>query len=254
MILFYGQGVFLIHIFINMGRLCKFRYFWLLLMVPVLGISQEEPRDSITVSHSDFRYRDDQFYLGITYNVLLETPPGIISRGLTGGIHGGFLRDMPINKRRNIAVAVGLGLAYDQLGQNLFIGEGQDGHSIFRVLDGNVDFHQNRFEMGVVEIPVEIRWRTSTPTDYKFWRIYAGARIGYAYWYRATFKQPGNSVGQGKIPEFDPLRVAATLSFGYGTFNFFASYGINPFFKDAYLNGEELHLKTLKVGLIFYML
>lgn len=231
------------------------RYLWLLLMLPIVGISQEEIQDSTSVANGDLRYREDQFYFGITYNILFNTPSGMNSRGLSGGVQGGFLRDMPINERRNVAIAVGFGVAYDQFGENLFVGEDSDGNSIFRVLRDDVNFTQNRFGMAMIEVPLEFRWRTSTPTDYRFWRIYAGARIGYAYWYKATFKQPGNYVNQTKIPEFDPIRLAATLSFGYNTFNFFASYSINPFFKDAYtMEGEKVDLRTLKVGLIFYIL
>lgn len=62
-------------------------------------------------------------------------------------------------------------------------------------------------------------------------------------------------MNQTKIPEFDPLRMSATLSLGYNTFNFFASYSINPFFKDAVTTeGEKVDFRTLKVGLIFYIL
>ncbi len=231
------------------------RYFWILLFMPFFGLSQEKIRDSINIPDADLRYREDQFYFGITYNLMLNTPPKMTSRGLSGGVQGGFIRDMPINEKRNVAIAVGFGVAYDQFGQNLFVGENSAGNTIFRVLDENVDFVQNRFGMAMVEVPLEFRWRTSTPTEYRFWRIYAGARIGYAYWYKATFKQAGNNVNQTKIPEFDPLRLSATLSFGYNTFNFFASYSINPFFKDAYtVEGENVDLRTLKLGLMFYIL
>jgi len=238
-----------------MDMLLKMRYFWLLFFLLIIGISQEEIKDTSTDANADLRYREDQFYFGLTYNILMNAPPGMSSRGLSGGLQGGFLRDMPINEKRNLAIAVGLGLAYDQFGQNLFIGEDSEGNSVFRVLDDNVDFTQNRFGMAMVEVPIELRWRTSTPTEYRFWRIYGGARIGYAYWYKSTFKQPGNNVNQTKIPEFEPVRIAATLSFGYNTFNFYASYSINPFFKDAYTDeGDKIDLRTLRVGLIFYIL
>ncbi len=225
------------------------------LFLPFIVFSQEEVRDSLWHHSPDTLYREDQFYFGVTYNLLINSPRGISSRGLSGGLQGGFVRDMPINKRRNLAVAVGIGLAYDQYGQNLFIGEEPTGETIFKVLDGTVDFDQNRLGMALVEMPVEFRWRTSTPTEYRFWRIYAGARVGYAYWYKATFRQPGNRVDQTKIPEFNPLRVSATLSFGYNTFNFFASYSLNPFFDNAYLpNGEKVEWNALKLGLMFYIL
>lgn len=212
-------------------------------------------QDTIRKGAIDSLYREDQFYIGVTYNIPIDLPGNTKVRGLTGGIHFGYLRDMPINKQRNIAVAVGAGLAIDQFGQNLFIGELTNDETVFRVLDQDLDYTRNRFNMAVIEAPVEFRWRSSTASSYKFWRVYAGFRVGYAYWYKATFKQPGNNVNQTKIPEFDPLRLSATLSFGYNTFNFFASYSINPFFKDAEtVDGETVNFRTLKVGLMFYIL
>lgn len=238
-----------------MEKVQKMQYLWLLFLLPIFGFSQTESQDTTSLDNVDLRYREDQIYLGITYNVLLNSPSNMTSRGLSGGVQGGIMRDMPINERRNLAFALGVGVAYDQFGHNLFIGEDNDGNSIFRVLDGDVNFTQNRFGMAMIEVPVEFRWRTSTPSEYKFWRIYAGARIGYAYWYKATFKQVGNDVNQTKIPEFDPVRISATLSFGFNTFNFFASYSVNPFFKEAYsVDEKRIDLKTLKVGLMFYVL
>ncbi|WP_111878820.1 outer membrane beta-barrel protein [Aequorivita sp. CIP111184] len=214
------------------------------------GIAQ----DTIQPAVADSLYREDQFYVGVTYNVLLNLPSGASIRGLSGGFQFGFLRDMPINEKRTIAVALGGGISIDQFGQNLLIGETPNGETIFRVLN-NVEYTRNRFNTAVVEAPIELRWRSSTPTNYKFWRVYAGFRVGYAYWYKATFKQSGNNISQTKIPEFDRLRMAATLSLGYNTFNFFASYSINPFFKDAITtDGEKVDFRTLKVGLMFYIL
>ncbi|MEM0517740.1 MULTISPECIES: outer membrane beta-barrel protein [Aequorivita] len=212
-------------------------------------------QDTIVLANVDSLYREDQFYIGVTYNLPMSLPSGGNIRGLSGGIQFGFLRDMPINKRRNLAIAIGGGLALDQFGQNLFIGETSSEETIFRVLNEQVDYTRNRFNTAVIEAPIEIRWRTSTPASYNFWRVYVGFRVGYAYWYKATFKQPGNTVTQTKIPEFDPVRLAATISLGYNTFNFFASYSINPFFKDAEtVNGEIVDFRTLKVGLMFYIL
>lgn len=228
-----------------------------LFLVSILGLVAYSglAQNNLPKAEVDSLYREDQFYIGVSYNIPIDLPPGASTRGLTGGVQFGFVRDMPINKRRNIAIALGAGLAFDQLGQNLFIGETANEETIFQVLDKQVDYDRNRFNLATIEIPLEFRWRTSTPSEYKFWRIYAGFRVGYAYWYKATFKQPGNNVSQTKIPEFDPLRLSAMFSFGYGTFNFFASYGINPFFKEAYtVDGDAVGFNALKVGLMFYIL
>lgn len=237
-----------------MRRPFNMRYIWLFFLFPMIGISQTKFREASEIA-VDSLYREDQFYIGVTYNFLADSPAGTRSSGFSGGIQGGFLRDMPINKNRNIAIAVGIGFAYDQFGSNLFVGESPNGESIFRVLDNTVDYAQNRFQMASVELPIEFRWRTSTPIEYRFWRVYAGGRIGYAYWYKASFKQLDNVVYRTSISEFDPIRLSATFGFGYNTVNFFGSYSFNPFYKDAFtVDGKKIDFKTVKVGLMFYIL
>ncbi|NND61940.1 MAG: PorT family protein [Flavobacteriaceae bacterium] len=210
----------------------------------------------VATSEVDTKYREDQFYIGVTYNLLSDKPDGVDLRGVSGGISFGYLRDMPLNQQRNIAIALGAGLAIDQYGQNLFIGEDTNENTIFRALGSTVDFDTNRLSMATLEVPFEFRWRSSTATDYNFWRVYFGIKTGYVYWYRSNFKQPNNDVAQTDIPEFEQLRMGATLAFGYSTFNFYAYYSLNPFFKDAQTidTQEEVSLKTIKLGIIFYIL
>lgn len=213
-------------------------------------------QDTIPKAELDNLYREDQFYVGVTYNLLSSVPSNVNLRGVSGGVNFGFLRDMPINEKRNFAIALGAGLAFDRYGYNLFIGEDSNENTIFRVLESEIDFDTSSFSTATVEAPLEIRWRTSTPSTYRFWRIYGGIRVGYTYWYHALFIQPNNEVSQTDIPEFDRLRLAATLNFGYSTFNFYAYYSLNPFFKDAFIEdtNEVLEFKTLKLGVIFYIL
>lgn len=234
-----------------MPKLIK-RYFLLFLMLySIVSIAQDADSTSI----EDERYREDQFYVGATYNLLSNVPSGVKIRGLSGGFQLGYLRDMPINKGRNIAVALGVGFAYDVYGQTLFIGEIEDKKTIFTVLDDKVDFSRNSFSTSAIEIPLEFRWRSSTASSYRFWRVYGGIRAGYVYWYKSTFKAPGNNVNQTDIPEFNKLRLGATLSFGYNTFNFFVYYSINPFFKDASTTQtQHVKFRAVKVGLLFYIL
>jgi hypothetical protein len=229
------------------------KYFFLICFfcVGILYAQQEISGDSL-----DTKYREDQFYIGITYNLLLYKPENVQSRGLTGSVHFGYLRDMPINKRRNIAIAIGAGVSFDEYGNTLFIGETPTEETIFTALDEkDVTYNRNRFSAASIEVPIEFRWRSSTAATYKFWRVYGGVRFGYAYWYKSSFKQDNNNIVQTNIPEFNKMRLGATLSFGYNTVNFYGYYGINPFFDDATTtNGSTIDMTTLKLGLIFYIL
>jgi hypothetical protein len=65
-------------------------------------------------------YREDQFYFGFTYNTLQQKPAGVSQDKFSAGFSGGFLRDM-LNKDRTHAVAVGLGITYNNYIQNLAI-------------------------------------------------------------------------------------------------------------------------------------
>lgn len=219
--------------------------------------SQEiERSDSLAIKSTDSLYREDQFYFGFTFNLLLNRPSGIDQSGLSGGLHLGFIRDMPINKRRNIAIGLGVGYSFNSYGQNLFIGERQGtDESIYSSLDG-IDYDRNRFSTHIIEAPFEFRWRTSTPDNHKFYRIYTGVRVGYLYHFKSAFVEDSNTLNQTKLPELEKFRIAVTLSFGWNTVNFFFNYNINPLFKDdaTIENGETVGLNPFKIGLMFYIL
>lgn len=206
---------------------------------------------------NDSLYREDQFFLGFSYNLMLDVPEDISLAAFSGGLEFGFIRDMPLNERRNIAIGVGAGWAFDNFGNSLFIGEDElTGETLFRALDNRIDdYDKNRFSMQQVTLPLEFRWRTSTPTENSFWRVYLGFKVGYVYYYRSNFEQPGNIVRQTDIPELDRWRFGSTLSFGYSTFNFHIHYGLNPLFNsNAVLNGNLIDMNVLKFGLMFYLL
>lgn len=213
-------------------------------------------QDSLAVKVVDPKYREDQFYVGVTYNLITRVPSSVNLKGLSGGVNLGFIRDMPLNERRNVALGLGLGLSFDRYGQTLFIGETQNEETIFGALNEAIAYDVNRFSTATLEVPIEFRWRTSTESVYKFWRVYTGARLGYVYWYQSFFSQPNNEVSQTDIPEFQQVQLAATLSVGYSTFNFYANYSITPFFKDGKLQDtqEEVFFTPLKIGIIFYIL
>lgn len=232
------------------------KYLFLFLFgVGLFGEGMAQEPVSIAPTVIDSSYREDQIYIGLTFHVLSDLPGEVSQQGLSGGFHAGFIRDFPINKRRNIAIGAGLGWSVNTYGQELFVGRDQAGESIFRDLKAqDVNYQTNRFSTQLIEAPIEFRWRTSTPETYKFWRIYTGVRLGYIYNFKSNFKQEGNQVIIRDLPELERFRVGTTLSFGYNTFNFHVYYSLNPFFKDAQIQDMEVGVTTFKLGLMFYIL
>ena len=202
----------------------------------------------------DDNYREDQFYIGLTYNIIQNRPSGISQNNLSNGLHLGFIRDFPINKKRNKAIGVGLGYSYNSYFHNLKATETDNGIA-YQAIDGNTNFKRNKYRTHIIELPIEFRWRTSTATEYKFWRIYSGFKVGYIF--SGTSKFVGdNEKLKFTNDDLNKLQYGLTLSAGYNTWNFHVYYGLNKLFKDGTktVDGESFEMNVIKVGLMFYIL
>ncbi|MEW7288951.1 porin family protein [Aquimarina sp. 2304DJ70-9] len=218
-------------------------------------MGQEVVLDSDPEKAVDSLYREDQFYVGVTFNLLFDRPKDISQSGFSGGLHLGFIRDMPINKKRNVAIGLGIGYSLNVYNHNLFIGEDEDTRQpVFRSLK-EVDFSANRFTTHIIEAPLEFRWRTSVPETHKFYRIYSGFKLGYLYSFNSNFKQSDNQIKLTKVDALDRWRMGVTFTFGWNTFNFNFYYSLNTLFNnDALIDGDTVGITPAKIGLIFYIL
>lgn len=228
----------------------KLFYFLLFLFSIQFCLSQ----DSLSVDVDD-RYREDQFYASITYNLLSDNPSNISSTDFSTGLHFGFIRDMPINKKRNWSVGLGFGISSNSYNQNLYITEDSNGVAF---TDSDVNFgnvSKNKFSTYLIDVPFELRWRTSNATDYKFWRIYAGFKFSYLVFSSSRLESELQDIKLSNIDAFNRLQYGLSLSAGYGTWNFQIYYGLNPIFDDAsLLNGQSIDSKAVRIGIMFYIL
>jgi hypothetical protein len=218
-------------------------------------------RDSIPTQNDsikvvDENYREDQFYLSLTYNLLAQKPDGLSQQGFSAGFHFGFIRDMPINERRNWAIGVGLGVSSNSYNQNMLIADQSNGEFNYTIVDkDSIAFTKNKFTTYVVELPLELRWRTSTPKDYKFWRLYTGVKFGYVFYNSSKFDGSLGKIKNTNIADINGLRYGLTLSGGYSTWNAHIYYGLNSLFdKSAKIDEQTIDLTSIKIGLIFYIL
>lgn len=202
----------------------------------------------------DTKYREDQFYFGVTYNLLKKMPQNMTQYGFSGGFHLGFIRDIPLNDKRTTAIGIGIGYSVNSINQNLKISEDQNGNINYNLVE-NGSFIINRYSQHLVEAPFEIRWRTSTPETYKFWRIYTGFKLGYVFSSTIKFKGDPNNYKLKDLEDFNSFQYGITLSAGYDKFNAHVYYALNSLFKDqAKLNGEQLNPSLIKIGLMLYIL
>lgn len=231
------------------------KYYILLLIVftGCFGFSQND--DNTDKSELYKNYREDQFYFSVTYNLLADKPKDVNQNGFSSGFHFGFIRDMPINQKRNISLGLGLGLSSNSYNQNLSILETNNEIAYNIIDESEINVSKNKFTTYLVEVPFEFRWRTSTAEDYNFWRIYSGFKLGYLFYNSTKFKSDEGDEKLSNIDGFNKIQYGLTLSVGYATWNFHVYYGLNPIFDDtAKLDGKSIDMKSLKIGLMFYIL
>ncbi|MFD2604088.1 porin family protein [Euzebyella marina] len=208
-------------------------------------------QDSVEV---DDKYLEDQFYLGLTYNFLLDKPDPVNQSNLSYGLQGGLIKDLPLNLRRNVALGIGLGYGYYSYYSNLLSTELDEGFE-YSILEDEDVFKRNKIETHMLEMPLQFRWRNSTAESHKFWRIYAGVKLGYLVGGRSKYvprEGPKETFYNGDIRKF---QYGLTFNFGYNTFNLHAYYGLNNLFNDGVLlNGSPFTIRPLRLGLIFYIL
>lgn len=229
----------------------KYYFFLFVSLIAYKSISQNNNSDK-----EDYeKYREDQFYASVTYNLLNEKPSNVSQSGFSTGFHFGFIRDMPINKDRDFALGLGIGVSTNSYNQNLYIDEVNNEY-IYSVIDeSEINVSKNKFTTYLVEFPLELRWRTSTPTDYNFWRIYTGFKLGYLLYNSTKFNSDKGDNNLSQIEDFNKLQYGLTLSVGYGTWNFHFYYGLNTIFdSSAQLEGKSIDMKSIKIGLMFYIL
>ncbi len=230
----------------------KLLFFIVNIFVVVVSYSQEAVSDSLV--YDDPKYREDQFYIALTYNFMENKPDGMSQQGLSSGLHLGFIRDIPINQKRTLAIGVGLGYSNNSYNHNLLIKD-VDGDLTYELLSTTIDtYSKNKFNTHEVAFPLQFRWRNSTIESHKFWRIYLGAKFNYIF--HSVVKHKGDTGNfklrnPNSVNRFQPV---IDLGFGWNTWNFYASYGLNTLFKSsAEVEGVDINTRAVKFGLIFYI-
>lgn len=216
-------------------------------------IASAQELDSLQRDTVDTRYLEDQFYIGLGYNGLRNKPELFGQRNLSYSLQLGLIKDLPLNKARNFGLGIGLGYAVNSYYSNMVATQTPQGTSYSLVEQS--DFKRSKLETHALEFPLELRWRTSNAVEYRFWRIYGGAKLSYVFSGRSRMVMEGDRQGFSN-GDIDPLQYGLMLSVGYHTWNLHFYYGLNPLLKDGVQldSGEPVDLKVLRIGVIFYIL
>ena len=196
------------------------------------------------------KYAEDQLYFLISYNQLFDQPSLVKGSGFSYGLSAGFMKDLILNKKGSISLALGFGYNYDLLNHGLTIAE-ENNEVTFQVDNSGAI---NTLTIHNLEFPFEFRWRDSDAKTYKFWRVYMGVKASYNVSNNFKFTDQSNSFSYKNVSRFNSWQYGLTLSVGYDVFTAHMYYGLTPMLKDTMLGTTDISSKTMRIGLIFYFL
>lgn len=229
------------------------------LLITSVGLAQEDAlvdTDSLLVKYKDDKYLEDQFYIGMVYNVLTKKPAGLTQNNFSNGIMLGFIKDIPLNAERNFGLGLGLGYSTNSFYYNIYAYK-ENGNVYYDYIGSDQFFERSKIETHAVDIPFEIRWRTSSALKTSFWRVYGGVKFSYVFYGLSKFITDSDKI-IFQNPDINKFTTSFYLSFGYKTWNFYGSYAMQPLFESNDLqlreSGSAIEMGYFNVGLIFYIL
>ena len=167
----------------------------LLFCFSVFTTFSQEIETEKKVAKVDSLYREDQFYASMSFSMMQTKPQSYSVTKLSAGFSAGFLRDMPINKSRTIAIAAGLGASYNKFVHNLIVTKPAS-EIIYSVISPS-DFDKNKLEK---QINPKVPMATLVITE----MTYFGCKNYIANKFKKAFpksnkKESGPRKGFGKV-------------------------------------------------------
>ena len=215
----------------------------LLLLLFLGSVLQATAQDEIP------SFREDQIYFSIAYPYFSDAPSELIQNKLSYSFSLGFIRDMPINRKRTLAVGLGLGWDVSTVFNNMQ----------FEVLDGAItataiqgEYQKNVLNMQSFAVPVELRWRNATESKHAFWRIHTGISLHIPLRVVAKNTSLEGVQKSTSLPHNSTL-LRWNVYFGFNTWNISIAHDLRPWAKSSTTN-NSFDVKFTKIGLIFYIL
>jgi len=196
-------------------------------------------------------YKEDQFYIGVSYFMQVKDIDDFKQNGFSGNFQAGFIKDITLDKKNQKALGIGVGFERNRFTSNIQPNINSDNEIDYRLVVSRFLESKNELNYSSIVFPIELRWRTSTPDRYDFWRIYTGFKVKRNYYIDSD-----PSYGQSlKIENGREWTHSIYLNSGFNTWNISLEYDLNSFLEGKKTDiGEEIDVKFFKIGLVFYIL
>lgn len=194
--------------------------------------------------------RFDHINFSINYDTWQHDISDINTEPYSFGFDLGIYKDVPISKRGNITLGIGLNYGVVRVHHNADIVysvdslSGERATSLFKSSDS---YTRNRLFTSYLDLPIEFRFRKLGNNKIRF---YAGFKGGVLLSVNNMRAGNGEKFKVYRIKNTNLFRYGPTLKFGYGNINFYGFYSMAPLFD----NDVSSQISPLTFGLTFFVL
>ena len=143
--------------------------------------------------------------------------------------------------KHNVNLIYGLSMEWHQyaFSNPVFIQEKQS--DVMFDYDANVDFKKNKLRVAYGVVPMVLNFETNPRKKGKSFRINAGAYAGMRLWSNTKLKTSNKDKTKLKDDfNLNQFRYGLTGGFGYGAFNFYATYALTDLFDESQDSGYKV--------------
>ncbi len=217
---------------------------------------KENPARPIGVKPVNMPRSSDHFLLQLGYTIWQGKPDSINTSGIPRTFNAYFLFDFPFKTNPHWSVAIGPGIAIDNIYfDKTYVGiKDNTPMLVFRNAGDTNYYKRYKLVTTYLEAPVELRFSSNPEDNKRSVKIALGAKVGTLLSAGTKGKnllnKSGNNINSYTQKEkskrfFNQNRIAATGRIGYGGFSLFASYSLTPLLKE----GLGPTLRPLTIGL-----
>ncbi len=218
------------------------------ILTGIILFAQDEPKPETkpeTKKKANLASRaNDHLLLQFGYTSWANTPDSINTNGFPRSFNAYFLFDFPFKSNPKISVAIGAGVGTDVIFfDKTYVGIKDITPTLeFHDQSDTTHFKKNKLATAYVEAPLELRFSSRPETPNKSFKVALGIKGGLlmgAHIKQKTLQTAGGATINDYIEKqyskrfFNTSRFAGTVRIGYGVFSAFATYQINPLFKEG---------------------
>ncbi len=196
------------------------------------GVAQNTPSDSQTetLKAKKTTSKQERFIFNFMLDSWLKQPSNIKTNWLKSRGFEFYLMKDKAFANGHIGFGYGLGFSFTDVNSNTRF-DIINGNTIMNPIADGIVYSQNKLSTNFIEVPLELRFRTSKNNNGKRLKMAVGVKASYLLQDHLKYEDPALKVKTFDMQNLSPFRFVYEGRIGFGSFSLCGYYGINNLFK-----------------------